>query len=97
MENGNPIDQTSRTKSDFRALFFGKTRLFLRALPNAKKASIITASVLGDKALYTSNKITIDVKQISVFGEKAASNLEIFYTTNGENPETNGKVYHGVF
>ena len=41
MENGNPIDQTSRTKSNFRALFFGKNRLFLREKPNAKKASII--------------------------------------------------------
>ncbi|WP_243739335.1 sugar-binding domain-containing protein [Flavicella sediminum] len=97
MENGNPIDPTSRTKSDHRALFFGKSRLFLRALPNAKKASLITASVLGDKALYTSNKITIDAKQVSVLGENSVSNLEIFYTVNGENPETNGIVYTGAF
>jgi len=97
MENGNPIDPTSRTKSDFRALFFGKTRLFLRVLPNAKQASIITASILGDKALYTSNTITIDAKQISVFGENSNSDLEILYTINGDNPETNGLVYRGAF
>ncbi|WP_397445690.1 sugar-binding domain-containing protein [Polaribacter sp. R77954] len=97
MENGNPIDPTSRTKSDFRALFFGKTRLFLRAQPEAKQASIITGAILGDKALYTSNKISIEAKQFNVIGKSSFSNLEIFYTTNGENPETNGKVYNGVF
>ncbi|SFD27889.1 sugar-binding domain-containing protein [Algibacter pectinivorans] len=97
MENGNPIDPTSRTKSDFRTLFFGKSRLFLRALPNAEKASITTASILGDKALYTSNKITIETKQIQVFGTSNFNDLEILYTTNGENPETNGKVYNGAF
>ncbi len=97
MENGNPIDPTSRTKSDFRALFFGKNRLFLREKLNAKNASIITAAILGDKALYTSNIITIEAKQFAVLGELKASNLEIFYTTNGDNPETNGNLYKGAF
>jgi len=97
MENGNPIDSISRTKSDFRALFFGKTRLFLRAQPNAKKASIITASILGDKALYISNTITVDVKEITVFGNILPSTLEIYYTTNGDNPETKGTLYKTAF
>ncbi|WP_282135226.1 glycoside hydrolase family 2 TIM barrel-domain containing protein [Seonamhaeicola maritimus] len=97
MENGNPIDPTSRTKSDFRALFFGKTRLFLREQPNAQKASIITASILGDKALYASNKITIDAKQISILGKNPSSDLNIFYTQNGDNPETDGVLYKEAF
>jgi len=97
MENGNPIDPTSRTKSDFRVLFFGKTRLFLRELPNAKQASIITASILGDKALYTSNIITIDAAEIQILGQSNSEDLEILYTTNGDNPETNGTVYKGAF
>ena len=97
MENGNPIDPTSRTKSDYRALFFGKTRLFLRELPNAKKASIITAAILGDRALYSSNKITIHAKEIFVFGDNVALNLEIYYTVNGKNPETNGILYKDAF
>ena len=97
MENGNPIDPTSRTKSDYRALFFGKSRLFLREQPNAKKASIITGAILGDKALYTSNKITITANQFAVIGNSSLADLQILYTTNGENPETNGKVYKGAF
>ena len=97
MENGNPIDPTSRTKSDHRALFFGKTRLFLREQPNAKNATIITASILGDKALYTSNEISIDTKEISVFGEHQASKIEVYYTINGDNPETKGTLYTNAF
>ena len=97
MENGNPIDPTSRTKSDFRALFFGKTRLFLRALPNAENASLIMASILGDKALYTSNKITIDAKQVNVLGDLTVDDIEIVYTINGENPEKKGIIYEGAF
>ncbi|GAA4945593.1 hypothetical protein GCM10023314_18480 [Algibacter agarivorans] len=97
MENGNPIDPTSRTKSDFRVLFFGKTRLFLRALPNAENASLIMASILGDKALYTSNKITIDAKQVNVLGDSTVDDIEIVYTINGENPETKGIIYEGAF
>ncbi|WP_397364575.1 glycoside hydrolase family 2 TIM barrel-domain containing protein [Olleya sp. R77988] len=97
MENGNPIDPTSRTKSDFRALFFGKTRLFLREQPNAKKASIIAGAILGDKALYTSNIITIDTEQLKVLGNSTFKDLEILYTTNGDNPEINGTVYRSAF
>ncbi len=97
MENGNPIDPTSRTKSDFRALFFGKTRLFLRAQPEAKQASIITGAILGDKALYLSNEITIDTEVISVLGTTSTSNLEVLYTTNGDNPEVKGQPYSKPF
>ncbi|MDP5228871.1 MAG: DUF4982 domain-containing protein [Cellulophaga sp.] len=97
LENGNPIDPTSRTKSDFRALFFGKSRLFLIQQPNAKKASIITGSILGDKALNASNTITIDAEDISIVGDSKPSNLEILYTTNGDNPETNGLPYKEPF
>nr|T2KM09.2 RecName: Full=Putative beta-glucuronidase; AltName: Full=Glycosyl hydrolase 2 family protein P16; Short=P16_GH2; AltName: Full=Polysaccharide utilization locus H protein P16; Short=PUL H protein P16 [Formosa agariphila KMM 3901] len=97
MENGNPIDPTSRTKSDFRALFFGKTRTFLRALPEPKEAAVVTAAILGDKALYTSNLITIDAQHIQLLGKSKTSDLEIRYTTNGENPETHGKLYKDAF
>ena len=97
MENGNPIDPTSRTKSDFRALFFGKSRLFLKAQPNAKKAAIITGAILGDKGLYTSNKITIEAKQLAVIGNSAFTDLEVLYTINGEDPATHGKRYESTF
>ena len=97
IENGSPIDPVSRTKSDYRSLFFGKNRLFVEEKGNAKNASIITGAILGDKALYISNKITIDAKQIGILGQTNFSNLTILYTTNGENPETKGIVYTTPF
>ena len=97
IENGNPIDQTSRTKADYRSLFFGKSRLFLEATENAKNGSIITAAILGDKALYVSDKISIEAKEVSVLGTSKSSELEILYTVNGDNPETNGKPYTSAF
>ncbi len=97
LENGNPIDPTSRTKADFRSLFFGKTRLFVKEKENAQSASIITGAILGDKALYLSNKITIDAKQLEILGATNYSDLEIHYTINGENPETKGIVYTAPF
>ena len=97
MENGNPIDQTSRTKSDFRELFFGKNRLFLREKPNAKNGTIVTASILGDKALHISNEISIVAEQVTLFGNSSASDLEIVYTVNGDDPKTSGITYTKPF
>ena len=97
IENGNPIDPTSRTKADYRSLFFGKVRLFMEEKAAAKNASIITAAILGDKALYVSNEISIDAQQIALFGTSKFSDLEILYTVNGENPATSGIVYKKSF
>ena len=97
MENGNPIDPTSRTKSDFRSLFFGKGRMFLEEKENAKVASVIVGSILGDKALYVSKTISIDVQQLAILGTEKFAPFTILYTTNGDNPETNGMAYKNPF
>ena len=97
IENGNPIDPTSRTKVDFRSLFFGKSRLFLEEKVNAVKATIFTGAILGDKSLYTSDEITISIGQISILKEANSSDLEIKYTVDGSNPETKGRPYKGTF
>ncbi|OHX64516.1 glycoside hydrolase family 2 TIM barrel-domain containing protein [Flammeovirga pacifica] len=96
MENGNPIDPTSRTKSDYRNMFFGKTRLFVQQ-KEEQSGAIVTASILGDKALYLSNIITIDADQINLFGKSKKLKLKIKYTTNGTDPRTEGKVYKEAF
>ncbi len=97
MENGDPIDPTSRTKSDYRKMFFGKTRLFLKEKQNSQTASIITGGILGDKSLYVSKQISIDAKQIALIGTSEFPKLEILYTINGDNPEINGAIYEGAF
>ncbi|NNF32617.1 MAG: DUF4982 domain-containing protein [Saprospiraceae bacterium] len=97
IENGNPIDPTSRTKADFRRLFFGKSRLFLEEKENAQNGSVITGSILGDKSLYLSDEITIDVDQLVILGQPAINDLEIRYTTNGDDPGISGKAYDKPF
>lgn len=97
IENGNPIDPTSRTQADFRSLFFGKSRLFLEEKVDGKNASIITGAILGDKALFLSNTITIDVQEIEIFGKTSKSNIEVFYTTNNSDPFKEGIVYTKPF
>lgn len=97
IENGNPIDPTSRTKTNFRSMFFGKVRLFLEEKDQAENASIITASILGDKALYVSNEITIDAKQIALFGNTDFDELQIKYTIDGTDPVDSGISYAGAF
>ncbi|WP_209309632.1 glycoside hydrolase family 2 TIM barrel-domain containing protein [Tamlana crocina] len=97
MENGNPIDPTSRTKADYRSMFFGKTRLFLEEAQNAEKASVVVGSILGDKALYISNEITIDVQNVALIGTDESADFKVLYTTNGDNPETHGKLYNAPF
>ena len=97
MENGNPIDPTSRTKADYRSLFFGKTRLFLEELRNAKEACVTVGSILGDKALYVSDEISIDVQSVKLLGNSTSDDFEIRYTLDGKNPETDGLVYDQPF
>ena len=97
IENGNPIDPTSRTKANFRSLFFGKSRLFLEEKVNAVKATIFTGAILGDKSLYSSKEITIAVGQIYILENANSSDLEIKYTVDGSDPETTGVAYKGAF
>jgi beta-galactosidase len=97
MENGNPIDPTSRTKSNFRSMFFGKTRLFIEEKDNAIKASVITGAILGDKALFVSDEIAIISEQTSVLGSTVSSALSIKYTIDGSDPKTKGIAYKAPF
>ncbi len=97
LENGNPVDATSRTKANYRSMFFGKTRAFLTAENNAKQASVVVAAILGDKALYTSKKVSISVEELTLLGKKAESKLMVLYTKNGGDPAKIGQVYNNPF
>ncbi len=97
IENGNPIDQVSRTKENFRQMFFGKVRLFLEEKENAQQGSVIYASILGDKALRLSKTIAIDANQSVILGNETDCNLDIKYTVDGTSPETHGITYTKPF
>ncbi|MEM6522638.1 MAG: glycoside hydrolase family 2 TIM barrel-domain containing protein [Bacteroidota bacterium] len=97
LENGNPTDQTSRTEAHHRAFFMGKTRAFLEAKEGAKTCSILIASIMGDKSLYQSRKITIDVERLALLGSKTSEDFVIKYTINGADPLDEGTSYSAPF
>lgn len=97
LENGNPVDQTSRTKANFRSLFMGKTRAILQAKGKAKKGSVVVASIMGDKSLFLSKSITIDAKEVPVIGKVKNRPFQVLYTTNSDDPAQAGIAYQGPF
>jgi beta-galactosidase len=97
LENGNPVDATSRADAKFRSMFMGKTRAFLQSSGSEEDTHVLLASILGDKSLYLSNKIFIDVELIQLSGDKKQKDYEVFYTINGENPAEVGIPYQKPF
>lgn len=97
LENGNPVDATSRAKANYRSLFMGKTRAYLKEKKNAQKASVVVGSILGDKPLYLSKDVAIHVEEIHITGKSSDQPFEILYTTNGEDPLAKGKTYSKPF
>lgn len=97
LENGNPVDATSRTNANYRSLFFGKTRAFLEAKNKAVKASVIIASILGDKSLYSSDLVSISLDELALKGKLDKRNLLVLYTKHGGDPAKIGQVYDAPF
>lgn len=97
LESGSPVDATSRTKSNHRSMFMGKTRAVLQAKENAKKGNVVLASILGDQSLYLSKYISIYAEQLNIIGNDPKPNIEIFYTTNGDDPALSGISYKKPF
>ncbi|MCV9386678.1 glycoside hydrolase family 2 TIM barrel-domain containing protein [Reichenbachiella ulvae] len=97
LENGDPVDQTSRANSNYRAMFMGKTRAFLEMKEGAKNGSVLISSIVGDKSLFLSNKITIVAEDKALFGTQPASDYIIKFTTNGADPTSEGLIYNSPF
>jgi beta-galactosidase len=97
LENGSPIDSTSRFKSNYRAMFMGKTLAVLQASGAAANADVILGSILGDKTLHLSKQISIVAEQVELFGKAKGGTLTILYTVNGEDPAIKGMPYNEPF
>ena len=97
LENGDPVDTTKNTGVNYRRAFMGLTRTFLKAENKAKNVFVIAGAILGEKRQITTNKVYIDVKQISVKENKNKCDYKIFYTTDGTSPTIEGLRYKGPF
>lgn len=97
LENGNPIDATSRTKANYRSLFMGKTRAILEEEDYARKASVIVASILGDKSLFMSNEVSLCFKNVNLKSKDINPPLMALFTLDGSDPSISGDIYSAPF
>lgn len=97
LENGNPLDTISRARSNFRALFMGKTRAFVELVNDNEPAQLVLGAILGDKSLYSSKTIALFAETKLLNGNTKATSLQIKYTINGSDPFAKGLLYSQPF
>ncbi|WP_017446731.1 glycoside hydrolase family 2 TIM barrel-domain containing protein [Gayadomonas joobiniege] len=97
LENGDPVDTAKNYGVNNRKAFMGATRAFIDIEQKNADVSLFAAAILGDKSLYTSNYVTIDTQQIDITGQSSAANIEIFYSTDGSQPDRNSQRYTKPF
>ncbi|MFR9519390.1 MAG: glycoside hydrolase family 2 TIM barrel-domain containing protein [Rikenellaceae bacterium] len=97
-ENGSPVDVERNFEASSRCAFFGKNRLFIQPTASTKTPVTLTVgSILGDKKLDLSKKISIYTKQISLRGKSQKASLEVYYTTDGSEPTQSSTPYTKPF
>lgn len=98
-DSGSPIDVERSFEADSKCCFMGLSRMFIQSTSEQQDGdvSVVVASILGDKKLMLSDKISIDVKEISLNGNFQKSNFEVRYTTDGSEPQKSSQLYTAPF
>lgn len=99
-DSGSPIDVETAFMAESKCSFMGLNRMFIESTTQANTSeavSVVVASILGDKKLMLSDKISIDVKEFFLSGGYNARNFEIRYTTNGKAPTKSSTLYTDPF
>ncbi|MEP5341597.1 MAG: glycoside hydrolase family 2 TIM barrel-domain containing protein [Algibacter sp.] len=97
LDNGSPIDTEQHVGPNHRKAFYGLTRAYITSNNQSESINLLASSILGEKKLITSNKISIDTKIINLRGNEINPKIEIFYTINGEEPTQQSKIYTKSF
>ncbi|CAH8296251.1 beta-galactosidase [Mariniflexile fucanivorans] len=97
LENGDPVDTTKNVGVSEKRAFMGATRAFLILSEHPKKVSITSGSILGEKQLLTSNKVTIDVKTLNLMGTNEQEQFTIYYSIDGTQPTSQSPIYKTPF
>ncbi|MDZ8117088.1 glycoside hydrolase family 2 TIM barrel-domain containing protein [Pontiella agarivorans] len=95
--NGSPVDIEKHQGVDNRRAFFGLTRAFVEASGENGDIAVLASSILGERKLVYSNRVSIDSKLIALRGKLPATSIEIFYTTDGSEPTEQSSPYKGAF
>ena len=97
LDNGSPVDVEQHVGPNHRIAFYGLTRAYITSTNQSGNINLLASSILGEKKLITSNKVSIDTKIINLRGDKINPKIEVYYTTNGENPTEQSTLYKGSF
>lgn len=95
LENGDPVDTSIYAHARQKKAFMGLSRAFLRLHNTTDPVSITVGSILGEKNLMTSNKVSIAVKQIDLQGKTPEPEFQIYYTLDGSTPNIQSARYSG--
>lgn len=97
LDNGSPVDVEQHVGPNHRKAFYGLTRAYIESLNETGNVNLLAASILGEKKLITSNKVSIDTEILNVRGEKINPKIEVYYTLNGDEPTNTSKKYSSSF
>ncbi|ALJ06871.1 beta-galactosidase [Pseudalgibacter alginicilyticus] len=93
LDNGSPVDVEQHVGPNHRKAFYGLTRAYIESTKETGDINLIASCILGEKKQITSNIVRIDTQIINLRGEKIQPKIEIYYTTNGEEPTINSNKY----
>lgn len=97
LDNGSPVDVEQHVGPNHRKAFYGLTRAYITSTDASGDINLLASSILGEKKLITSNKVSIDTKIINLRGAKINPDIKVYYTTNGDIPTTQSTLYTKSF
>ncbi|WP_372756111.1 glycoside hydrolase family 2 TIM barrel-domain containing protein [Mariniflexile sp.] len=97
LDNGSPVDVEQHVGPNHRTAFYGLTRAYIESTKEDGDINLLASCILGEKKLITSNKVSVDTQIINLRGKTIQPNIEIFYTTNGDEPTRHSTRYTGSF